>query len=73
MSDFILLSDEERRKFAAYLLQTATSNLGLADQAAKIRAGALIVEKLKREAAAMTIVARELLATETMSAGGPET
>lgn len=66
MSNFILLSDEERRKFAAYLLQTA------ADQAAKIRAGALIVEKLKREAAAMTIVARELLATETMGVGGPE-
>jgi len=62
------LSEEERHRFAAYLMQEASTALGLSEQAQKldVNVGRVLSDKLKREAAAMTIVARILTNFETM-------
>lgn len=54
----ISLTNEERRKFIAYLRQEAHTASGLADQAGKVMEA--LAKRLKTEAACYTIVADKL-------------
>ena len=74
-SDTVLLTDEERRKFAAYLRQDAESNKLLSEAAKKMGSTPMmIIARRKRlEADAESMVARMLEETEsvTLSKGDP--
>ena len=63
----IWLSDQERERFAAYLMQDVESNRMIVQQLEKLPYGAPIVESKKREMAACLIVARMLTSGETQT------
>jgi hypothetical protein len=66
----MLLTDEERRKFAAYLKQNAESGRLIIEQFEKVGGVAsMLVAREKQKCAAYLIVARELDATESFTVG----
>jgi hypothetical protein len=67
----VTLTEEERRKFAAYCQEEALSYFGLAEQAAKLPAGEIMALPMRRNAAAYALVARHLSATEEMTLNAP--
>lgn len=63
----MILTQEERDKFATYLEEDAASNDGLIVQATKVGGMEPLIQKLKIEAASARIIARKLRTTESMS------
>lgn len=70
MSDVILLTDQERDHFAAWLEQEAESSRMLLKQLEKLPQGAVVADHMKREAGACALIALKLRSIETMSISG---
>lgn len=72
MSGGLLLTDEERQRFAEWLEMEARSAAAMAQQLGKV--GPAVGEALSRKerlyAAAATLIARRLRETESFSVGG---
>ena len=66
----ITLTDEERRKFALYLMQEAETDKNLISQMEKIKSPAFIIDSYKNKMAAKLIVEKMLFNTETIIVGG---
>ena len=60
----IILTDAEREKFAAYLLQEAKTADGMAQQTVKANLPAIMTRMFREEAAASMIVQRKLVSWE---------
>jgi len=60
----IVLTEQERARFAAYLDQEAATSEGLAEQAAKLRMYEPLVERLRGEALAYRRIAQVLRSWE---------
>jgi hypothetical protein len=65
----IVLSQDERTKFADYLEQDALGDEGIAKQMDKMQAGSPVAKMLRTKVAAKMIVVGELRSTESMSIG----
>lgn len=66
----LLLTDQERDRFASWLEHEATVGKGLIEQMEKLGPHAApLVAREKQEAAAALVIARKLRATEGMSIG----
>lgn len=63
----ILLTQQERDKFAAYLLQEAESDDGMAKQMEKLKGHEAMVKRLRQRGAIYAIVAKELQKIEEMT------
>lgn len=60
-----LLTEEERRKFAAWLEREALTSGGLAEQMAKINLPTMVADVEKRYGAACALIADRLRRTES--------
>ena len=71
----IMLTDEEKKKFADYLEQDAFSDNGMAKQMDTLEASSPVAVMLRQKAAAKMIVAQHLRSGESMTidAGTRET
>lgn len=65
----MLLSDEERKKFADWLENEAATANSMIEQMKKLNLPDAIMQREKAEAAAALIIARKLRGTESMSIG----
>lgn len=66
----MLLTAEERQKFAAYLNQLADSDVALMKQLETMKVPAGFIEQHARMANARRLVAKDLLAVEVVEDGG---
>ena len=66
----LLLTDQERDRFAAWLEHEAATEEGLIEQMEKLGPHfALVVQQKKLEANASLVIARKLRSTQSMSIG----
>jgi hypothetical protein len=74
VSESLLLSDEERNRFALWLERNAAANAAMIEQWQKIGGDmphiAAVTKKLRTEEVAYRIVAQILRTTESMTVGG---
>jgi len=66
----MLLTQEERDKFATYLAMEADSSEGMASQMEKTNLPSVVIKKYKTEAMACRIVAQMLRSTHDERIGG---
>jgi len=66
----IILTDQERIRFAAYLEQEAATSDGLADQMDKLGGIGRLAEMYRTMAAAAQIIAKDLRGGEKTTIGG---
>lgn len=73
MTEIIMLNEQERNRFASWLEQQCESNRGMLEQLEKMPHAAPVAENMKRETAAMLIVAKKLRSIEqiTISPNAP--
>jgi len=65
----INLTDEERNKFALYLMQEAEIDKGMIAQMEKIKSPTFVIDDYKNKMAAKLIIAKMIFNTETMNVG----
>lgn len=63
----IRLEIKEREKFAAYLVQEATTIDGIAEQMEKLKGHDIMVKRLRERARACLIIAQDLRRIEDMN------
>ena len=68
----IVLTDQERDKFGAYLLQEAESSNALAEQMEKAGVPVPVIKKFKTEVAAFLIVRRQITGGEEFTIEPPK-
>lgn len=66
----MLLTDDERRKFAEWCRQEIQTNKILIEQAGKLTAVEMITRRLQITTAALTVVAQMLETTESQTISG---
>lgn len=66
----LLLSDEERERFATWLEREAETNEGMVKHMASMKVPEPMMQRMRTEAMACRIVVARLRSTETMSIGG---
>ena len=65
----MLLTNEERERFAAYLEQEARSDLAILEQMEKSNMPAALIQKYRVEAMAAQVIAKKLRSTESETIG----
>lgn len=65
----LLLSEQERERFAAWLEQEAATSEAVVEQMSKLTVPQAFVDKERAEANAARIIARRLRATESVAVG----
>lgn len=74
MTDYrtLLLTDDERARFAAYLERTAADDEAMIAQMEKIKAPEVLIKRTRTEALAAKIIAAKLRSIESVSISGAE-